>query len=104
MRRTKQQLDEVRFRIKGTVGLVVLGAFLGAVAWLWRAAGGGGDIDIVTLARVLSISAGNVYFWVVVSLCAVLGGWLAWLIFWRGRVADGQPQERGPDGMSAPKF
>lgn len=102
MRQTKRGFDEIRFRARGTVGLVVLGAFFGVVGWVWRATGG--EADISMLWRVLSASAGNVYFWAVVGLCGVLGGWLAWLIFWRRQVHGGDADSGPAAGMRGPRF
>lgn len=103
MKKTKQGLDEIRFRVRGTVGLALLGAFLGAIAWLWPALGG--QADFLDLVSALGASAGDPYFWAVVSLAAALGGWLAWLVFWRSHRQPDEPNGgTGGGGMSAPKF
>lgn len=102
MQKIRQEVTEIRWRIKGTVGLVLLGAFAGAVAWVWPALGG--QADLPTLVRLLSSSAGGVYFWAVVTMCSALGGWLAWMIFWRRVGADEPHDDGGGSGMSAPKF
>ena len=103
MQKIKQEVGELRWRIKGSAGLALLGAFLGAVAWVWPALGG--EADLALLARVLGDSAGDPYFWAVVGLCAALGGWLAWMIFWRSARPIDRPRDGGdPGGMSAPKF
>lgn len=104
MQKMKQEVGEIRWRVKGTAGLVLLGAFFGALAWVWPALGG--RADLLTLGGLLAASSGNPYFWAVVSMCAALGGWLAWMIFWRSRSASAdEPRDDGdPGGMSAPKF
>lgn len=102
MKKTKQGLDEIRFRLRGSVGLAMLGALLGAIAWLWPALGG--QADLPALVSVLVESAGNPYFWAVVGLAAAIGGWLAWLVFWRGQRHPDEPNGGTGGGMSAPKF
>lgn len=102
MQKIKQDVSELRWRVKATVGLIMLGSFFGALAWLWPALGG--EADLLTLWPLLGMSAGNTYFWVVVGLCGVLGGWAAWMIFWRVRHADEPHDDGGDGGMSAPKF
>lgn len=101
MKKIRQEVGEIRWRVKGTVGLVALGTVLGALAWVWPALGG--EADLVALVRVLAASSGDPYMWTVVSLCAALGGWVGWVFFWRGRQTD-EPGGDGGSGMSAPKF
>lgn len=100
MRRTESEWSELRWRAKGTFGLILLGAFFGVVAWLWRDLGG--ETDLQTLFGALAASGGW-RFWVVVVGCAVLGGWLAMLLFWRGR-GDDEPEPQDQDGMAGPRF
>lgn len=101
MRQTEKAARELRFRVKGTVGLVVLGVFLGAIAWVWRATGG--EADLHGLVRVFAAATASPYFWAVVGLSGALGGWLAYVIFWRVRDVSGG-ENRGPDGMTGPSF
>lgn len=102
MRRTEKEFAELRWRSKGTFGLTLLGAFFGAVAWLWR--GGLERADPEQIVALLGMSAGNVYFWIVITACGALGGWLAWMIFWRGRRVDEKPAEPELGGFDGPKF
>lgn len=101
MKKTETEWRELRWRTKGTFGLVVLGAFFGAVAWLWR--GGLEHADAARIFELLSVSAGNLYFWIVVAASGALGGWLAWMIFWRGRAVEAQAAP-GLGGFDGPKF
>lgn len=101
MRRIESEFRELRWRIKGTAGLLGLGAFLGAVAWIWSDVQG--EADLLTLARALAVSAEDWRFWSVLALCAALGGWLSMLLFWRSS-PDDAAEDRGPGGMSGPRF
>lgn len=101
MKRTESEYRELRWRAKGTLGLIVLGGFLGAVAWLWPTLGGQADVPQIVRAVGEGISDFN--FWAVVLCSSALGGWLALILFWRGGAAE-QPRDDGPDGMAGPKF
>lgn len=101
MKRTESEYRELRWRAKGTLGLIVLGGFLGALAWLWPALGGEADLQQIVEAG--AASAAVPAFWGVVAASAALGGWLALILFWRGGAAE-QPRDDGPDGMAGPKF
>lgn len=101
MRRTEQEWREARWRVKGTGGLILLFAWIGAALWLWRS--GLEEMDLPRLIELVVESGGDQRFWLVMALCAALGGWLAFVLFWRGQYHDG-PQEQGPGGMSGPSF
>lgn len=102
MKRTESEYRELRWRVKGSAGLVVLGAVLGGLAWLWPVLGG--DADLLQLIDAAAEASGDFYFWAVSVLSAALGGWLAMLLFWRGGASGEQPRDGGPDGMAGPKF
>lgn len=101
VKKTEHEWREARWRTKATVGLIGLGAWIGSVLWFWH--GGLGELDLPRLVEMAGESAGNVYFWAVVGLCAALGGWLAWVLFWRGR-RHKEPEAEPPGGMSGPRF
>ncbi|MCL5059462.1 MAG: hypothetical protein M1449_02410 [Candidatus Thermoplasmatota archaeon] len=101
MRKTETEYRELRWRAKGTVGLIGLGAWIGAAGWLMHA----GAADAAALLRLIELSAANIYFWAVIACSGALGGWVAMLIFWRGPAAV-TSDEPGPglSGFDGPKF
>lgn len=100
MRQVNKEYREVQWRVKLFFGLVLLGAFLGAMAWVWQDLGG--SADAVSLTRILWQSRLDWRFWVVMAACASLGGWLAFLLT-RSRVE--QDGEHGQDvGKAGPRF
>lgn len=100
MRQVNKEYREILWRVKLFFGLVLLGGFLGMVAWVWQDLGGAGDV--ANVARVVWLSRGDWRFWVVVAGFATLGGWLAFVLT-RSRVEQGGEQEQG-GGMSGPRF
>lgn len=92
MRKTGLEFNELRFRIKLFIGLVVLGCFFGALAWVWGDLAG--KADVVSLARALAVSAWDRRFWVVLACCGALGGWLAFMLT-RSRVERTEDQGGG---------
>lgn len=92
MRKAGLEFNELRFRIKLFLGLVMLGAFLGAIAWVWQDLGGEGDA--VNIARAFWWSRGDWRFWSVMGCCGALGGWLAFMLT-RSRVQRTEDQGGG---------
>lgn len=101
MRQTRAEWQEVRWRVKGTVGLTALGALVGVVAWLWRALGA--EASLPDMVRALRLSVDMWPFWGVVGGCAVIGASVAWGLFWRARVTEADEHESDV-GMRGPRL
>lgn len=100
MRKTQHEFNELRWRVKLFVGLAGLGAFLGAIAWVWGDLGGEGDA--ANIARALWLSREDWRFWAVVGSCGALGGWLYFMLT-RSRVRRTEDQDQG-GGWQGPQL
>lgn len=103
MRQVNREVREIRWRMKATVAMAAIGGWLGGWAWIlagfnWSAPG------LPQLLSALPVVVGDPYFWAVVALSILLGGWLAWMLMWRSRADAVAPQDVPQGGMSAPKF
>lgn len=82
MRKTRQNYQEARWRAKVSVGLALVGTWLGA--WLWILHGFHWHIpDIQQIWAARAAIFGNPYFHAFTGLCGALGLWLAWRLLSR---------------------
>lgn len=82
MRKTRQNFQETRWRVKVAIGLMLVCSWLGA--WLWILRGFHWHIpDIPQIWAARELIIGDPYFYVFVGLCGALGLWAAWRLLSR---------------------